>query len=249
MKTHETAKIVLVDIETAPSLGWTWGPKWETSIIDFKTDWYLLSFAYKVLGEKKVTVKALNDYPGYSKNKENDEALVADLWEVFNGADILLGHNLDKFDIRKANARFLTHGMPPPAPYKTLDTLKIARRSFKFDSSKLDDLGHYLGLGRKLPHTGFHLWRGCMDGDLKSWNLMKRYNAQDVTLLEKVYYAVRAWSSTHPNVNKGVLQACPKCGSKNVQRRGFEYTALRQKQRYQCLSCHGWHSGPARKVD
>lgn len=245
----EKAKIVLVDIETAPSLGWTWGPKWETSIIDFKTDWYLLSFAYKVLGEKKVIVKALNDYSGYKKDKENDKALVSDLWEVFNSADILLGHNADKFDIRKANARFLTHGLPPPSMYKTIDTLKMARRSFNFDSNKLDDLGHYLGLGRKLPHTGFHLWRGCMNGDAKAWSLMKRYNSQDVALLEKVYYALRPWSSTHPNVNRGQLQSCPKCGSDKVQRRGFEYTLLRQKQRYQCLGCYGWYSGPARRIE
>jgi hypothetical protein len=245
----EKAKIVFVDIETAPSLGWTWGPKWETSIIEFKTDWYLLSFAYKIAGEKKVYTKCLSDYPSYKKDLENDKALVADLWSVFDSADIIVGHNLDKFDIKKSNARFLTHRFNPPSPYRTVDTLKVARRSFKLDSNKLDDLGHYLGLGRKLPHTGFNLWKKCMDGDLKSWKLMCRYNAQDVVLLEKVYYALRPWATTHANINRGELQACPKCGSKNVQRRGYEYTLLRQKQRYQCLNCHGWHSGPARRVE
>lgn len=242
------AKIVFVDTETAPSLGWTWGPKWETSIIDFKTDSYMLSFSYKIAGEKKITTRGLIDYPGYSKDKENDEQLVKDLWAVFDEADIIIGHNVDKFDIKKANSRFLTHGLNPPSPYRTVDTLKISRRSFKFDSNKLDDLGHYLGLGRKLPHTGFHLWQGCMNGDLKSWNLMKRYNSQDVALLEKVYYAVRAWAPVHPNVNKGQLEACPKCGSNKTQRRGFSFTLLRKKQRYQCLSCFGWYSGSAVKI-
>ena len=244
----EKSKIILIDIETAPSLGWTWGPKWETSIIDFKTDWYLLSFAYKILGEKKVTVKSLKDYSGYRKDKENDRELVGDLWKVFNEADILLGHNIDRFDIRKSNARFLTHGLIPPAPYKTVDTLKVARRSFKFDSNKLDDLGHYLGLGRKLPHTGFNLWKKCMDGDLKSWKLMCRYNVQDVLLLEKVYYALRPWATTHPNVNKGVF-ACPTCGSTDTQKRGFSYTLLRQKQRHVCNTCHRWWESAAKKVE
>src|ERR1700719_3656227 len=118
----------------------------------------MLSFAYKIAGEKKVHTRCLADYPGYKKNTEDDKALVTDLWTIFDQADIQIGHNADKFDIKKSNARFLMHKLNPPSPYKTVDTLKIARRAFKLDSNKLDDLGYYLGLGRKLPHTGFHLW-------------------------------------------------------------------------------------------
>jgi len=246
VKTTPT-RIVFIDIETAPSLGWVWA-KWETNVIDFKKDWYLLSFAYKVMGEKKVVTRGLIDYPDYKKDMENDSALVNDLWKVFDEADILIGHNGDAFDIRKSNSRFLTHKLPPPSPYKTVDTLKIARRAFKFDSNKLDDLGHYLGVGRKLPHTGFNLWKGCMTGDLKSWSLMKRYNGHDVELLEKIYFLMRAWAPVHPNVNQGQT-ACPKCGSSHTQKRGFSYTLLRQKQRNQCLNCFGWFEGSARKAD
>ncbi len=242
------AKIVFVDIETAPSLGWVWG-KWEQNVIDFKKDWYMLSFAYKWADSGKVVKRGLIDYPDFANDKENDKALVEDLWAVFDQADIIIGHNGDSFDIRKSNSRFLTHGLNPPSPYKTVDTLKIARRAFKFDSNKLDDLGRYLGIGRKMPHTGFNLWKGCMDGDAKSWDVMKKYNGHDVELLEKVYYAVRAWAPVHPNVNKGQLEACPKCGSNKTQRRGFSYTLLRKKQRFQCLGCSGWFEGSARKVD
>ena len=238
------SRIVFVDIETAPSLGYVWG-KWEQNVIEFKQDWYILSFSYKVFGEKKIYTRSLIDYSGFAKDKENDEALVNDLWKIFDEADIIIGHNVDKFDIRKTNSRFLSHKLPPPRPYKTVDTLKIAKRVFKFDSNKLDDLGRYLGLGRKLPHTGFHLWLGCMQGDTKSWDLMKKYNAQDVALLEKVYMLMRPWSTTHPNVNQGQI-ACPKCGSTNTQKRGFSYTLLRQKQRFQCHGCGGWFEGSAK---
>jgi hypothetical protein len=246
MKT--TSKIAFVDIETAPSLGWVWG-KWEQNVIDFKRDWYMLSFAVKWVGESKVKTYGLIDYPGYQKDRENDKKLVQDLWKVFDEADILIAHNGDGFDILKANTRFILHKLPPPSPYKTVDTLKVARSAFKFDSNKLDDLGHYFGIGRKLPHTGFHLWKGCMVGDKKSWELMKRYNGHDVELLEKLYYLVQAWTKTHPNVNRGILDACPKCGSKHVQRRGFSYTLLRQKQRWQCQDCAGWWEGSARKIE
>jgi hypothetical protein len=245
----EKAKIIFVDLETAPSLGFSWGPKWETSIVAYKKDWFLLSYAYKVMGESKIHTKCLADYPGYKKDLENDELLVNDLWKIFDEADILVAHNGNSFDVRKAFTRFVTHGLPPPSPFKTVDTLRIARKAFRFDSNKLDDLGNYLGVGRKLPNTGIHLWLSCMAGDPKAWKLMCRYNAQDTALLEKVYYALRPWATNHANVNRGERQACPKCGSDKVQRRGFEYTALRQKQRWQCLSCFGWYSGPAKVID
>lgn len=245
MKT--AARVVLVDIETAPSLGYVWG-KWEQDVIEFKQDWYILSFSYKNFGEKKIYTRALVDYPGFSKDKENDESLVADLWAILDGADIVIGHNLEKFDIKKTNTRFISHGMPPPSPYRTVDTLKLARKVFKFDSNKLDELGRYLGIGRKLAHTGFRLWLGCMNGDAASWKLMKKYNEQDVALLEKVYLLMRPWAGTHPNVNKGGT-ACPKCGSIEVQKRGFSYTLLRQKQRYQCLTCRGWWDGSAKVAE
>ena len=241
------AKILFVDIETAPSLGWVWA-KWETNVIDFKRDWYVLSFAWKWAHETKTNVVGLIDFPSYKKDIENDEKLIDALWALLDEADIVVAHNGDRFDLPKANTRFISHKLPPPSPYKTVDTLKIARRAFKFDSNKLDDLGRYLGVGRKLPNTGFHLWKGCMAGDAKSWALMKRYNVQDIKLLEKVYFLMRAWAPTHPNVNKGG-HACPKCGSTNVQKRGFSYTQLRQKQRFQCLGCRGWFEGSAKVAE
>src|SRR5712664_1835689 len=98
---------------------------------------------------------------------------------------------------------------------------------FRFDSNKLDDLARYLGVGRKLPHTGFHLWKGCMSGDREAWKTMKDYNKQDVILLENVYYRIRAWDKNHPSVNRG-QEACPVCAGTDTHKRGFSYTRLRR---------------------
>jgi hypothetical protein len=46
-------RILLFDIETMANLGWVWG-KWEQDVIAFKERWYMLSFAYKWFGEKKI---------------------------------------------------------------------------------------------------------------------------------------------------------------------------------------------------
>jgi uncharacterized protein YprB with RNaseH-like and TPR domain len=241
------AKILFIDIETAPSLGFVWA-KWETNVIDFKKDWYILSISWKWAQEDSAHVLGLDDFSGYERHPENDKALVKKIHKLLDEADIVIAHNGDGFDLPKINTRFLTHKLTPPTPYRTVDTLKIARKVFKFDSNKLDDLGRYLGVGRKLPTTGFHLWRGCMTGDAESWKTMKQYNKHDVELLEEVYYLLRPWAGTHPNVNQGQLDVCPKCSSSNIQKRGFDYTLLRQKQRYQCRNCFGWWSGSAKAI-
>ena len=240
------ARILFLDIETAPNLGWVWG-KWQQDVIEFKQDWYILSIGWKWADESEVHVIGLDDGNDYTPGTDDDSFLVAKLWDLFNEADIIIAHNGDNFDIPKVKTRFISQGFAPPSPYKTVDTLQIARKHFKFDSNKLDELGRYLKIGRKLPHTGFDLWKRVMLGQPDAWTTMKKYNAHDIELLEEVYYLMRAWHPSHPNVNKGE-HACPKCGSFNVQKRGFSFTAMRKKQRLQCSDCTGWFEGPAKAI-
>jgi len=235
---------LLIDIETAPNLGWVWN-KWETDVIAFKENWYILSFAYKWLGDKKTSVIALPDFKTYKKDKKNDKELCQKLWDLFDKAEIIIAHNGDKFDIKKSNTRFIEHGFNPPSPYKTVDTRTVARSYFRFDSNKLDDLGQYLKLGRKLPTGGIDLWFGCMAGDRKCWKRMKEYNRMDVDLLEKVYLKLRGWMKRHPNLNmiEETVDNCPNCGSSELIRRGFALTRISKRQRYQCQTCGAWCQG------
>ncbi len=205
-----------------------------------------MSYAWKELGDKKTHVVALPDFPGYQKDKENDRELTKSLHALLESADVVIMHNGDKFDQRKANARFIAHGLRPPVPYKTVDTLKIARKHFAFDSNKLDNLGRYLGCGRKLPHTGKHHWFGAMSGDLRSWRTMKRYNAQDVELLERVYLKLRPWATTHINLNLYTRRsACPVCQSAKLRTNGCRYLKSGRRQQFRCISCgHQFCDGP-----
>lgn len=236
-------RILLLDIETAPMLGWTWG-MYEQNVIDLQTSWYILCFSAKWLDARSVKSYALPDYPAWKKDKEDDSALVKDLHGLLEQADIVIAHNGDRFDIKKINARIIYHKLPPPSQFKTIDTLKVAKRHFAFASNRLNDLGKYLGEGKKLPHTGFHLWKGCMSGDEKSWRLMRRYCDQDIRLLERVYLRLRPWAANHPDLsiyNEG--DGCPKCQADAMQRRGFLAAKGGVKQRFQCQSCGGWQSG------
>ena len=236
-------KILFWDIETAPTRGWVWR-NYEDNLIRTDHDWYMLSFACKWAHSDDIKVFGLDDFPTWKKDKEDDRELVNKLWSYIDEADILVAHNGDQFDIKKANARFIIHNLSPPSTYKSIDTLKIARANFKFGSNKLNDLATYLGIGEKLAHTGAHLWFGCMNGDPEDWKMMKRYNVHDVKLLEEVYYRLRGWHKTHPNINLyDHTDGCPKCKSMNIQKRGFEIKVATKRQRFQCQDCGGWFSG------
>ena len=153
LSSKKIPKILLLDIETSPALGYVW-KKWDTNVIEFKDSWYILSYAYKWYGEKnKPKAVSLPDFKNYSKNKSCDLDLCKSLHSLLEQADIVVAHNGDAFDIKKINARFLINKMLPPRPYLAVDTLKILRRKFGFMSNKLNDIGIDLGIGKKLPAT------------------------------------------------------------------------------------------------
>ena len=235
-------RIAYIDIETAPILANVWTLH-EANAIWVERDTYILCFAVMWDGFKSIKTFALPDYELYKKDPHNDKKLLADLWDVLNSADIVVAHNGDSFDIKKIFSRMAVQRLPIPAPFKTVDTLKLARRTFKFDSNKLDNLGRYLGCGRKIPNTGAHLWRGCINGDLKSWGIMRRYCAQDVRLLERCYQRLKPWSKIPDLRVYSGTHGCPTCLSPNIQRRGVSIARTRRYQRYHCQSCGHWFSG------
>jgi len=238
-------KILLFDIETSLSRGYFFDLWKEGNIVEIESSWYMLCFSYKWADQKKVHVSALPHFPGYAKSPQCDKRLVTELHKLLSEADVVVAHNGDRFDIRKANARFIAHGLTPPTPYKTVDTLKIARRYFKFDSNRLDDLGHYLGVGRKKPTTGKALWLGAMNGDLRCWQQMSDYCRQDTALLARVYNRLKAWHKTHPDLTLYTrAEACPVCQSAKLQRDGYEYLRTGKRQRMACAACgHKFKTG------
>jgi hypothetical protein len=234
----KSPRILLLDIETFPNLGWCW-QKYETNIIQFKQESCIATFAAKWL-DGPVFAKSLPDYPGYKPQSYDDSKIVADLHKLLDEADVCIAHNGQSFDVKVINSRFLFHKMPPPSPYKVVDTKLAIKKVARFNSNKLDDLGKLLGEGEKIK-TDFSLWLGCIDGDKASWDKMVRYNKKDTLLLQKIYLRIRPWISNHPNLTLFSSGAkCPKCGSGKMQRRGFCIAASRKYQRVQCTSCGGW---------
>jgi RNase_H superfamily len=210
----------------------------------------MLCFAYKIAGEKKVYTHALPDFPLYKTDKHDDRQLVQKLADVLKSADIIVAHKGDRFDIITTNTRMLFHALDPLPPTKTVDTCKEARRILKLPSNKLDHIGEYFGVGRKLAHTGTQLWNACEDEIYhpKEWRMMRDYNAQDVALLDRVYVKLRPYIR-HPNLNIfSRKNDCPKCQSPLRTKNGHRYYIGHEAQRYICLNCGNPYLGPKEKI-
>src|ERR1035437_5279016 len=92
-------RILFIDIETSPHLGYTWG-KYEQNVIEFEREQVILCMGYQWLG-KKIKVIALPDYTNYKRDKTIDLELIKDIWKLLDEADIVVAHNGNDFDIKK----------------------------------------------------------------------------------------------------------------------------------------------------
>lgn len=179
-------KILLLDIETTPIKAYVWG-LWDqnVSIDQIIEPTEMLCFGAKWLGQKKVTFRSVQHH--------GKKQMLEDLHKLMEEADLLVGWNSAAFDHKHINREFLENGLVPPSPVKDLDLMSITKANFQFPSNKLDYVAQRLGVGAKVKHSGFTLWIKCMEGDEKAWREMKKYQIQDVQLLDDLYYVLQPW--------------------------------------------------------
>lgn len=248
-------RIAVLDIETAPLIAQVWGLfDQNIGLGQIERDWSILSFGWKWLDDNRFTYRDQSQ----ADDIEDDSLLLEAVWNLLDEADIVIAHNGRKFDFKKLNARFILAGMSPPAPYRVIDTLLEVRRVAAFTSNKLAYLTDKLTETKKGSHVrypGHALWKACLKGDPQAWREMKKYNKLDVLSLEELYLKLRPWMVSHPNViaydlADGVTEmACTRCGSAEMQSRGFRVTQAGRYRRYQCQECGGWSTGRLMEKD
>ena len=226
-------KILHLDIETAPHRVYAWG-LWgqDIGLNQIEEAGYTMCWSAKWNGKKDIFFSGLN--------KDSHEAMIKKVHKLLEEADAVVHYNGTKFDVPTLNKEFILLGLDPPASYKEIDLLTVARKRFRFPSNKLDYVAQALGLGSKTKHMGMDLWKGCMEGDKKCWRTMETYNKQDVRLLEKVYKKMLPWIKTHPNYGLYLSSdrpVCKNCGGNKIIKKGTEYTQVGKYQRYKCSTC------------
>ncbi|AGR89533.1 hypothetical protein VL2_gp097 [Pseudomonas phage vB_PaeM_VL12] len=247
-------KVLILDIETAPAIGYYWS-RWKTTVGQNQVlqEGYLLTFSAKWLGSDDILECKLPDFDLYNTEPKNDRELLKVLAGLLDEADFVVAHNGRKFDLPTINAHLVKHDILPPSPYKIIDTCDIAKKVFKFPSNSLKSLAIFLKCQHdKLDTGGFELWARVMDGDPEAWDHMMEYNVFDVIVLEEVYLKLRAWYNTHPSLSALIPQKvtphCPVCCSDDLRPTGkLYYTAVSAFEVLRCHSC-GKHSRTRQNV-
>lgn len=234
--TWERPRILILDIETAPMLSYLWSFWQQGAAPKMQRDpTYILTWAAKWLEDEEI-------FTGINTTGGPDERSLHGIWFLLDDADFVVAHNGDKFDIKRLNTAFLQAGLRPPSPYKQIDTLKMLKRCFAFDSNRLDYVTRLLYGEGKENHDGFDMWRRCMQGDAEAFDEMVSYNKKDILLLERLYKDIRGWDKQHPSAathgSVSDLPVCTTCGSEDVYETDHTVsTGVSKFRAWECGDC------------
>jgi len=235
-------KILYLDIETAPTSGYFYN-RYDVRISpDQVIDNGFILCYQAAWNDGKIFTNSLRENKKFPLTSKSDKGLVKEIAKHISNADVVVAHNAHKFDLSLVSARLAAHNLKPYNPVQVIDTLRVCKRFFKFESNSLDSVCQELGIGRKFHSGGFETSIACIAGDQKAWDKLLKYGKHDVNLLRDLYKRLRPWISNHPNPNlfdaenRGI---CTKCGSSNLVHNGKQYTPTMVYQRYLCRGCGG----------
>lgn len=230
-------KVLILDIETSLMELYGFGIRDQYISADqIKKDWTVLSWAAKWLNEKTTFQN--------SSDKDTEEVIIRRLVDIMDQADIIVGHNSKKFDIKRINAKCAEYDIKPPSSFQQVDTYILSKKHFNFSSHTLEYLLQKLNSPiKKLKHGKFpgkSLWIECDKGNKAAFKEMATYNIYDVLGTEWLYKKLAPWGTA---VNfgvyedfEGVVPTCS-CGSKNTKKAGIKQTTKGKLQTYRCKDC------------
>lgn len=197
------ARILYVDIESSlTQLFGVWGLKVPNKYINpalLSKPYYVITWAASWIGESKIYSRAVT---GRQARAGNDRQALRELWKLIDAADIVAGHNVNGFDLKKLRTRFMLNNMPKPRDFRTIDTLKTARSEFDLPSNSLESICYLLGLNPKARMELEDWIKIAVGGDEETIQKMLQYNKGDVREGKKVFERFSKWAR-YPAVPRG----------------------------------------------
>lgn len=173
------ANILYIDTENSTSIYENYGAKVPTKYLSFHNlvaEWFMLGWAASYVGSDIVWTGFVT--PAEAKQR-TDAGIAKRLHDLMNAAEIIAGHNVDGFDLKKVNTVFMRHGLAPIVGKKTIDSLKLARSKTSHESNALDYLSRYYGFAGKDEITRED-WRNATAGDSATLRKVEKYCRGDV---------------------------------------------------------------------
>lgn len=206
-----------------------------------RRDWTMLGAAWMDLdSDRPQCISVHPDKP------LDDYGVTCKIHSVLKDADILIGHNSDRFDYKKFNTRAIYYDLPPISPKLSIDTLKMAKKYFAFTSNKLSYLCEYLKVGEYKENSPD--WGKIINGCPKELRYMRKYNKQDVVATKALYLKLKSYHHTHPvdprsatvrDVEGNPVLVCKYCLSPDIVRAKPRILASgRKRQQWSCKGCN-----------
>lgn len=235
----DSRRILFLDIEWEPATAYVW-KMWDENIspdqlIDHGG---MLCFCAHWKGSK--------EYQFYSKWEHGRIGMAEAAKSLLEACDAVVTYNGDRYDLPKIHGEILLAGLSPPPPVSSIDVLKTVKK-MGFVMNRLAYIGPLLGVGGKVKHEGFNLWKDVVNGKATAQRKMKRYCIQDVRMLVKLYQRVLPFIRNHPHL-AATKAECPACNGHKTQRRGYRRTRAFMIQRNQCFNCGHWFETTRKKV-
>ena len=238
-----SARVLVLDLERVPA--WTKPlPVWDMrglqnkylSPDDIESWGRTICLAYQWWGEP---IQFIAEW-----QEGGREGYLAAAKELLERADVLVGHNSQKFDFPHLKGDLMMAGLGTVPEPKHVDTLLMARKHANWEANHLDTLTKRLGIPAKTDKYRIQTAMDAVAGDVKKQREIERYNRGDVRATTGLATVLRPWW----NVNLGLFEedpnrpVCTACKSRRLQRRGFAVKAALRYPRWHCQKCGKWQT-------
>jgi len=235
--------VIFFDIETAPLLAYIWVLGEQVvrhhQLADSGNQTRIICISY-----------AFNDWKpaqtiDWGYEAQDTGRVISAFDKIVKRADIAIGKNSDRFDVKHINAQRVIHDLPPLPEWTdyTDDLEKQLRRYFIFPSYSLDYISKTMGQGGKVKME-FQDWIDIVEKRSKrSFAKMLKYNRKDVEDTRALWNKLQPHIKPRLNMNTFINAddvVCIYCGSDNIEPTRERCKGTTRYMMYDCCDHKGY---------